>query len=943
MFFLSGASALIFESLWFHLAGLTLGNSIWATSLVLSSFMGGLALGNGLTAFWGRRITSPIRFYAFLEIAIAVVGVALVLIFPMLTRFFVPLWHNILDQTLVINVLDKTLVINVLRTTIAFLLMLIPATAMGATLPILVTALYRKDSHFGRVLGLLYGWNTFGAVVGVIVNELLLTKWFGLTGAAYVAASFNILAAVMAVRLSRRVNVTDYISQKQPVVYCSSLKSMRLLFASFSSGFVLLSLEVIWFRFLMLFCGAYSWNYVLMLSMVLLGISLGGFSGSKWFSLHERAQTFLMPVVAINGLLIIVLYNTLDLILPSLWRFDDSVRLIVVSGFLMLPVSITSGIIFTMLGKALHDEVADETKAAGLLTLANTAGGMVGSVVAALIFIPLIGIETSFLLLAIVYGVIGLLIFDRALFVQPLWTQALHFIAVVGFLLSVFLFPFGSMQQFLDIPVRRFAKAGESGVFCREGVTETIQYLRADLLGEPYYHRLITNDYPMSATTSTAKRYMKMYVYWPVAVHPQIKNALLICFGCGSTAKAITDTKGVEHLDIVDISQGVIESSKIIYSPEENPIHDPRVDVHIEDGRFFLLTTKRSFDLITGEPPPPNIRGVQNLYSREYFQLMHERLAPGGIVTYWLPVSQLSLSQTKAILQAFCDVFQESSLWIGAGFNWMMVGMKTLPDQPVATEDFERQWDDPTIGPELNATGLESPEQFGSLFIADGQRLRAWIADNPALVDNYPHRLSYRARDRRHDLRVYHSLMDSDASLKNFMNSQSIARIWPETMREKALQHFGTRQIINELLMTHPERSKHIVELFHNCVHQPALSNYILWLFGSDQYAQRIIAKVPLEKLPHNRPVLSYLTAASIQAKDYRLAEHYMDLWVQNVRPGAAETNMLYLCKIYLLYRAQDMQRAIEVSKEFIGLSGDAAKREQYIMRWWKWFETVLN
>ena len=69
--------------------------------------------------------------------------------------------------------------------------------------------------------------------------------------------------------------------------------------------------------------------------------------------------------------------------------------------------------------------------------------------------------------------------------------------------------------------------------------------------------------------------------------------------------------------------------------------------MHIEDGRYFLQTTDRQFDLITGEPPPPGIAGVENLYSREYFQLIHDRLADGGIVTCWLPLADVERRQRQ--------------------------------------------------------------------------------------------------------------------------------------------------------------------------------------------------------------------------------------------------------------------------------------------------------
>ena len=135
---------------------------------------------------------------------------------------------------------------------------------------------------------------------------------------------------------------------------------------------------------------------------------------------------------------------------------------------------------------------------------------------------------------------------------------------------------------------------------------------------------MVTNAYSMSATSLKAKRYMKYFIYLPVAIHHNPKTALLIGFGCGMTAKALTDTKSLQDIQILDISKDVIEMSNVIFPlTEENPVFDPRATVHIEDGRFFLLTSERKFDIITAEPPPPKTAGIVNLYTQEYFQLLY--------------------------------------------------------------------------------------------------------------------------------------------------------------------------------------------------------------------------------------------------------------------------------------------------------------------------------
>jgi spermidine synthase len=144
--FASGAAALLFETLWFRQAGLMLGNSVWATSLVTSSFMGGLAIGNAWAGAKGGRLRRPLLTYAGLEAAIGLTGLALVVLLPGLTASLAPVFTPFLLNLAALNGL---------RFVTAFALLLIPATAMGATLPILAQAFSSREARFGRVLGML--------------------------------------------------------------------------------------------------------------------------------------------------------------------------------------------------------------------------------------------------------------------------------------------------------------------------------------------------------------------------------------------------------------------------------------------------------------------------------------------------------------------------------------------------------------------------------------------------------------------------------------------------------------------------------------------------------------------------------------------------------------------------------------------------------------------
>jgi spermidine synthase len=859
IFFLSGASALIFESLWFQLTGLSLGNSTWAISIVLASFMGGLSLGEGFVAFQGHRIKRPIRFYAFLELIIGLSGCLLVLVLPHLSKILVPLFRGLQDQAILLNIL---------RGTIAFIIMVIPTTAMGATFPVLGKAAAARDPNFGKILGWLYGCNTLGAVVGVCASEVVLIKWLGLSGAGTIAASCNILAAVVALRLSQGEREADAsgVPEPAPVMKDMSAQTWRLLAASCLSGFVFLALEVVWFRFLELFFLSTSLNFAILLAVVLTGISSGGLLAGYWFLKKPNASALIVPLVCLNGLLISLLYGNFRGVIVAVTQQVPSVKTMLASTvFLVLPVAVLSGTIFTVLGRILHDRFASGTRTIGFLTLANTLGSVFGSLFAGLVFLPLLGMERTFFLLALTYGVVVWLVFDGNELAGSI-KKAVIYAGIIGaYGVSLVFFPFGLMNNFYTVfPFVRASDHGEQRVAIKEGTNETIQYFRKDLLGQPYYYRLVTNHYSMSATTFEARRYMSFFAYWPMAVHPGIHDALLICYGVGVTAKALTRIPGIQHIDIVDISRDVLQLSPIVYpDPKTNPVFDPRVKTHIEDGRFFLLSMKKTYDLITGEPPPPMCKGVVNLYTREYFQLVYDRLSPNGIATYWLPIQQLTPTEAKAITKGFCQVFNNCSLWASSEDQWMLAGIKD-PVREVPYNGFVRVWDDPELGAELRDLGFVNPQQFGSLFIADGERLRAWVKDVPALTDNYPKILESKYAVEPGVGPQFVAFMDPELSLRDFLASRQISRIWPAKLRQETEEYFPARDWVLKIMGVWKNGNKVSPDERLHYLRDPLLKPFFVFALGSDPYTQRVsaqakerqgpaYAKVESERLRHDK------------------------------------------------------------------------------------------
>ncbi len=840
VFFLSGASALLFETLWFFQSGLALGNSIWASSLVLASFMGGLALGNGLAGALGHRVRNPIALYAALEIAIGITGMGLVFGLPALTPALAPSFGPLVDQPWLLNSL---------RLGIAFALMLVPATAMGATLPLLVAALYARDRRFGAVLGQLYGWNTLGAVAGAVVGEALLIGWFGIRGAAMCAAGGNALAAALVLGLARPLGAIGVAPSQQPRALRLGSRARWLLLAAFGFGGLLLAMEVVWFRFLLLFVAGTNLAFALMLAVVLFGIGAGGFAASAWLGRDGSNWRAATPAALIAGSLAALLYAGFGFQLSA----SGSPQALTAGAILelalplMLPVSFLSGVLFTALGEGLHREIGGETRSTGLLTLANTTGAALGSLVGGFVLLPQLGIENSIRLLAAGYGLFAAFAWlGGARLRHPAGritgaVSALALVGVIGF------FPSGLMdERFLGASLKRVVPP-ETVVTAREGLTETLVYTRGSRFGEPLHTRLVTNGHSMSATHLPSQRYMKLFVYLPVALHPEPRSALLISYGVGVTARALVDTREIETIDVVDISRDILDMSATIAgdgrrslapAPGDSPLEDPRVAVHIEDGRFFLQATDRRFDLITGEPPPPKLAGIVNLYTLEYFELVRDRLEEGGVATYWLPVHALMVSDALAILRAFCDVFPDCTLWTGSGRDWILVGSRGDGER-VSLDHFQKQWRDPLVAPELRALGLEQPGQVGALFLADADQIDRFTEGTAPLTDDFPKRLSDRVASGR-----YRSWMLPERTLPRFTDSRILRETWPEGFVEAGLPWFDAQDDINRILgydenMTLREANSAELPRIHELLEEDALKTLPLWLLGSSVGLQR--------------------------------------------------------------------------------------------------------
>ena len=229
---------------------------------------------------------------------------------------------------------------------------------------------------------------------------------------------------------------------------------------------------------------------------------------------------------------------------------------------------------------------------------------------------------------------------------------------------------------------------------------------------------LMFDRHSMSATGASNQTYMRAMAHFPLLIHRDPRKALLICFGVGVTADAIRQHDSIQRLDIVDLNRSVFDLNMNFKQENHDVLHDRRIRILIDDGRQFLKLTQDRYDFVTMEPPPPLQLGISRLYSKEFYEAILIRLNPGGMVSQWMPESQLDQRAVDLIASTFVQSFPHTFLFVGCQRELILVGS----NQPF---DFERVLRTPSVAVQQDMDHFRvHPAQFlrSILQIENGMR-----------------------------------------------------------------------------------------------------------------------------------------------------------------------------------------------------------------------------
>jgi spermidine synthase/MFS family permease len=756
---LSGVAGLVYQVVWARYLALLLGSTSHGVVAVLVAFMGGLALGNAWLGRYADRLRRPLALYGWLEIGIAVYGI------------FFPTYFELCQtgyRAIAVGIEPNHPSLLALKFVFGLAAILIPATLMGGTLPILTRLVTRSLGELrGRVAGL-YFVNSLGAMIGVVAADFWWIPSFGLEVSILGAAALNALVGALAlfVQSGLREAATPTATDPSPSIptppgqaeddqQFAPFEWRLAVIAAGVSGFVAMLYEVVWTRMLALTLGSSTHAFSIMLATFIAGIAAGAWLVGRWRGLRRTFDAFGWIELALALVLLVSMffYHLLPYAFYRLGeilaRYPENhgvyqILQFIVCFAVMFGPALLLGMTLPLATRVATAEVTRTGRSVGVVFSVNTIGTVLGAALSGLVLLPQLGLAATFALgvalnLAIALAVLlrhtarlrstllvgipllvaGCIAFASVI-LDPKWDRA--------FALGLWRYrgPVISLDDFLarvrSLNLRYHRDGAGSTVAVASGIRSTNKIEHFDLRVNGKTDASSHGDLPTQLLSG----------HIPMLIHPHATEALVVGIGSGITCGAILTHPDVRRLDIVEISPEVHHAAREWFRPfNGGALEDPRSQVIIDDAKSFLATTRRKYDVIVTEPSNPWMAGVSGVFSLEYYETCRDSLKPGGIIGQWVQVYETDDSAIRTVLATFGSVFPHFSIWQTLQGDLLLVGSLEPTDKDVARiqrqfqrnevrKDIERA--DIFTFPALLGLQLVSEENGAHLVADDTQR-----------------------------------------------------------------------------------------------------------------------------------------------------------------------------------------------------------------------------
>ena len=771
-FLFSGATGLIYEVLWARMLGLVFGVTTLAISAVLAAFMGGLALGSALAARVAPRIVRAVRLYALIEIAIGVYALAVPLLFRWADRVYVGAW-----QSLQPGFYGSAAT----RFALASIVLIIPTTLMGATLPVLARAVTASTQRSISVTSL-YTGNLVGAIAGTIAAGFFLLPRLGVSVTIWIAALTNLVIGIVALLLDSRDRsewVLDSRAAEKIIALPASdygkTSSAFWFFCAGISGFVTISMQVVWSRMLAMIIGSSTYAFSIVLALFLTGLSLGAYFVSRMESSDPRAarrMVFVVQLLIAAGLFLSIhVANVTPAVLVGAgfrlginsWSGLMALQ-IGAAALLILAPAVLMGMVMPMVLKwaeraapAPADEVHSGaprsiSRLVGLSYAMNTLGAIAGSTTTAFLLIP--GTTTRFTIFfmtSLCLITAGIAYEPRRLTADRGMARSLAIGVTVAMIVATFVaWPKLNLNALstgaYDGYVRVLAKArggvpedGRDGgaenhqlLMFREGRSATVSVRR------DWGITSVAINGRTNASDGEDMPTQVMLGQLGVLTAPRLDNALIVGFATGVTAGSVLQWP-MKSVDCVETEPAAVASSRYFEHVNNKPLDDPRLRLIVDDARTYLRVNPGKYDLIVSEPSHPWVPGVANLFTREFFTLGKERLRDDGVFVQWLQMYQLSTESLRSVLATFHDVFPHVLVFRVRGEkngkDLILLGSR----QPLNLDRAAERMRDSRVAADLARVEIKSPDDVRAWFVCDEVRLAPAVAGAVINTDDNMH------------------------------------------------------------------------------------------------------------------------------------------------------------------------------------------------------------
>jgi spermidine synthase len=774
-FFVSGFTGLAYEILWTRMIVKIIGSSPFAVSIVLTIFMGGLGLGSYLAGKNIDRVTEPpklVRIYGILELCIGAYGFVL----PLLLAAFRPLYAVLYNR-----LFGNFIVYNLLTFVGCAVLLIIPVTCMGATLPILSRFFVRSLSRLGTSVGTLYGLNTIGAAVGSLLCGFWLIDLFGVWGTLSIAVALNAGIGAACLLTSARLFGRAAVSREsvadpaEPADVTTSAPPRS--FGSYAlvifavSGFSAMAYEVIWIKLLGLIVGPTTYSFTIVLVTFITGLALGAiFFG--WLGDRTKNTIALLLTAQIAAALFALGFsqiagNSQIFFAKLIYQFRDSFAYLylvkaAVLFLFMLPPTFCLGATFPLVGKIYTTSISRAGRSIGFAYAVNSVGAVLGSFCAGFLLIPFVGKEKGLSLVIAVQLATALFVGWRVFrtsripavrwlppaaagllglalaFQYPHWNREMLSRSRYHRLENTALSNVGWLDA-LSPGSSKFSERwvalapGEELVYYGDGIGGFTTVLKTEFLGKTTY--ALCNSGKTDASYPGDMMTQSLLAHFAMLFHPNPRNVLVIGLASGITAGEVL-CYPVDRLDIVDINEKVVAASDYFREWNSDVLSDPKTNLIIQDGRAHLEMTNRKYDVISSEPSNPWMAGLAGLFTRECFELARERLNDGGIFVQWAHAYQMDWPTFAMIGRTFAEVFPNSILLNSSptadGPDYLLVGIKgdRKLDATAAARNLQY------AQRSKNMTLLD-PKLFYNLIVSDN--LTRLFGDGPVHSENRPY------------------------------------------------------------------------------------------------------------------------------------------------------------------------------------------------------------